>query len=360
LKNSNVIVKAILLVWCWPASSCCKSNNEKQADIVLGSLATVPFVIDDISGIVPMGNLNPPGHTFPTKHTYSYFKSPGSPKSLFAPGLLTVYQISRFRTTISGIAKDDYKIELGNPKGRNLFFAHVSSLSSKLQTATGNFSDAVCENYTTGGSNINYCRKPVNVDVQDNEIIGTGGDSPTSYNIDMGAFDNGTAICPLDLFTPGAKALMLPLFGNTDGTIRRTVNPICGEWNLDMAGTAQGNWYRTGEPRNPEDKHIALVKDNVQTQLPRISIGSNFFDLPSGLYFFDTQNTGLINRAFEQVTNDGNAYCYDLKYIYGASVPNTSIILKLENNNKLSIEKRNCNCSCMPYNFTAAKLSFEK
>ncbi|HRP33584.1 MAG TPA: hypothetical protein PKV73_16930 [Agriterribacter sp.] len=349
-----------IIVLCWAISACSKSDDEEKADIALGSLATVPFVIDDIAGIVPLGNLNPPGHTFPTKHTYPYFKTTGSPKSLFAPGNLNVYQISRFRTTVSGISKDDYKIEFGNPNGRNLFFAHVSSLSSKLQTAVGDFSDAVCENYTTGGSHINYCRKTVNVDVQDNEIIGMGGTNPTSYNIDMGAFDNGTAICPLDLFTDEAKALMLPLFGNTSGTIRRTANPLCGEWDLDIAGTAQGNWYRTGESRSLEDMHIALVKDNVQPELPRISIGSNFFDIASGVYIFSTQNTGLINRAFAQVTNDGNTYCYNLKYLYGASVPNTSLILKLENNNTLIIEKRNCNCSCMPYNFTEAKLSFEK
>jgi hypothetical protein len=51
--------------------------------------------------------------------------------------------------------------------------------------------------------------------------------------------------------------------------------------------------------------------------------------------------------------------CYTPVYLGGAVVPNTSIIVQLENNSTLALEKRNCDCACnLPYSFSAARITY--
>ena len=49
-----------------------------------------PIAISAINGWVPLGNLNPPAHTFPTDHQYIYLKVPNSVEPLVAPGNIVV------------------------------------------------------------------------------------------------------------------------------------------------------------------------------------------------------------------------------------------------------------------------------
>ncbi|HEY9226075.1 MAG TPA: hypothetical protein VIP11_05475, partial [Gemmatimonadaceae bacterium] len=49
--------------------------------------STPPIALANVAGWVPLGNLNPPGHTFPTDHQYLYLPaSARSPVDLVSPG----------------------------------------------------------------------------------------------------------------------------------------------------------------------------------------------------------------------------------------------------------------------------------
>lgn len=352
------------IISCLLLLSACKKNraNDVNYTINAGSLSFSPVDTAVVAGLVPLGNLNPPGHTFPTGHMYFYFKTPGIPHQVLAPGNLHIFQISRFRYNPGAPGEtSEYRVDMGDPAGTVLYFSHLSSLSAALQTAAGGFSGASCETYSTGGTNIEYCRKAVSLDVLAGDIVGNGNESASQFAIDMGFTVANVAVCPLDYFNTTVTALLVPKLGNTTGTIRRTTAPLCGEINQDIAGTLQGNWYKQGAPRSPEDAHIAFVKDNVEPEKPRISIGSGVPGLTSDVYNFTTMPSGGVNRSFQSVTNDGQIYCYNPLFYYGSPVPNTSIIVKLETNGSLSFEKRNCDCSCnQPYTFSAAKITYTR
>src|SRR6185369_15301677 len=55
----------------------------------------LPFDAAQIGGWVPLGNLNPPAHTFPTDHQYIYLAGWSSgtaqPASLYVPGDATIF-----------------------------------------------------------------------------------------------------------------------------------------------------------------------------------------------------------------------------------------------------------------------------
>ncbi|WP_018628131.1 hypothetical protein [Niabella aurantiaca] len=364
LKNKLI---AICLLGLLLIIASCKKENKKtvNTNINQGRLTLAPVDFEKVSGLVPLGNLNPPGHTFPTKHTYIYFANPGTELNVYAPGAIYIFQIARFRNTTTGFS--DYRIEFGNPSGTVLFLGHLSTLHISILEKANGFNDAVCETYSTGGSTVEYCRKPVSIEVDAGDIIATAGATAQSYNIDMGASVNGTPVCPLDFFAASAKNTMEAKAGSVNGDIRRTETPVCGAYNLDIAGTLQGNWYKQGAARDLEDQHIAFVKDNIQPDKLRISIGNAVPGMASGVYGIGIADvsdggfaTGLINRTFATVTPDGQTYCYEPKNIWGGSTTDISILAKMENTATLSFEKRDCDCSCEPYSFSSSRISFNK
>lgn len=340
----------------------CKKKKNAEYTIPPASLSVLPVDTSLIAGLVPLGNINPPGHTFPTNHMYIYFKNPGVAVQMYSPGNLHIHEIARFRSNWgTATAKEEYAVYFGSFSGTLLYFAHLSSLSPSLASAVNGFNGATCDNYSTGGSNNEQCRKQVSIDLNAGDIIGTSNQLPGQFAIDMGMRVNNKPVCPLDYFNAAARAKLEPKLGNGTGTIKRTVSPLCGETDLNVAGTLQGNWYKQGAPRTPEDNHIAFVKDNVEPGKLYISVGTAVPGLESRAYTFIQASSGVINRPFTSVISNGQVYCYNPLFFIGAPVPNTSIIVKLEDNGSLSFEKRNCDCSCnTPYAFTAAKISYTK
>ena len=81
-------------------------------------------------------------------------------------------------------------------------------------------------------------------------------------------------------------------------------------------------------------------------------------------YYFNPTSSGFINRNFAEVKPDGITYCYTLDLLgyvnTGNSIPNTSILIKMENNTTLSAEKRSCNCTCTPYTFSNFKMTYTR
>ena len=74
-----------------------------------------PLDIEYIMGIVPLGNLNPPSHTFPTDHVYFHItrqQGADSPDitTLYSPGNLTITRVSASEHVEAGFM--DYNVFL--------------------------------------------------------------------------------------------------------------------------------------------------------------------------------------------------------------------------------------------------------
>src|SRR5262249_28674859 len=112
-------------------------------------LTTSPISASQIGGWVPLGNLNPPAHTFPTDHQYLYLKTFGAPggatpAALVAPGSVT---ITRARQTQYSTGTTDYSLEFSPCRETHGEFGHVTTITSALLAQLGAF-DQGCSSYS--------------------------------------------------------------------------------------------------------------------------------------------------------------------------------------------------------------------
>jgi hypothetical protein len=335
-------------------------------DLKTAAFTFPPFDTADITGLVPLGNLNPTAHVFPSDHMYFYCFTGKPFLEIKSPGSVRVLRISRIHIN-AGAFNDhyDYKIALGS-NNSYMYWDHVSSLSPKLLAAVNNFTGATCEpTYSTGGSSYQGCYfEPPSLMASPGEALGIANTNGGLAGMDLGVYVNLVAMNPLDYFDTKSRSMMEAKLGSYDGRTKRTAAPISGEYNYDIAGTAMGNWIKQGYSRSPEDNNLALVKDNITPSIQVFSAGNTLPGLSSGTYYFNPKSTGLINRNFADVKVDGNIYCYTLDLLgfvnVGNSIPGTSIIIRMDGTTTMSAEKRNCDCSCSPYLFTSNKVSYTR
>lgn len=329
-----------------------------------------PVNMDNYYGLIPLGNLNPSGHTFPTDHIYFAKKSESSSASLYAPGNATITKISVSQNLTAGTS--DYSITFKPCSDLEAYFLHVLSVSQKL-------SDVLVppfswdNTYTTGGSTFRNYGKNVSVSINAGEQIGT------VKTFDLGAYDTRTnlsfanpsrwtslskdhTVCPINYYSGSLKTTLMALFGDWDGDPRRTIAPICGTIEQDVADTAQGAWFKKGTASwQNEDEHLALVHDNVNPNIAKFSMGTSAgaSGLSSGIYEFYPQGSGLVNRDFDDVRSDNNIYCYDV-YSWRDN-DYISIVFQLTSNDQLRIEKNSSSsCGSGPWSFTDKYTDFER
>src|SRR4029079_156416 len=106
----------------------------------------------DLLGWVPLGNLAPPGHLFPTDHQYLYINDPGNPASVrsvpvVSPGNITITRAHR--THYSNSDTYDYALEFALCDEVRGEFGHVTSLAPDLLQELGAF-DQECGSYGLG------------------------------------------------------------------------------------------------------------------------------------------------------------------------------------------------------------------
>lgn len=372
----------------------CKGNNKNELCRVLFPLEgiplcgnnkewfTVPPIPFEYLGVAaPLGSLNPPGHTFPTDHIYLNIKSsdevPNMPERLdvVSPGEVYITRISSSEHPSANSSFTDYDLEFYPCKEVYAKFGHVSFLSQKLQN---HFNQAFgdCIHNREGG---NYCNKNVNFKLAAGEEIGKTEFKGVGRGFDFWLADyrndklNYTnplrwsersfyITCPADYFTPSIRKTLYSFF-KIDG-IPRTIEPICGTIEQDVAGTAQGAWFVKGMGNtNSEDSSLALAYDNFNPLKGVFSVDTAMSKsgLLTGAYLFDSRNSGLINRDFKEVTADGNIYCYDsLHKKYEDTLP-MIIIAQMTNAANLRIEKQSKNeCGNGPWSFSSTYTEFER
>lgn len=296
-------------------------------------LTTAPIDLASITSIVPLGNLNPPGHTFPSDHMYFYLDGPGGgaapyETTLYAPGDLYVRSATASEHLVAGYT--DYGIVLGPCQAITIRLAHVTSLDPSV------FGDVVSmdgwtllEEYSTGGETYRTWRRTYDLPVTAGTVLGTTGGRVGQWALDVGAYDewvsaspvanaarwgNGSylhAVCPLLYYPSGALRTAL------EDLLSRSAFPgdpwPCGRVMQDVPATAQGVWFVEGTTETyPEDPHLALVWSNHDPLECVISVGQSISGYGPGTRTFTPLSTGRRNRAFTAITPDGLTYGYEL------------------------------------------------
>ncbi|MBI2343974.1 MAG: hypothetical protein HYV02_06555 [Deltaproteobacteria bacterium] len=352
----------------WICSGCSGSTSLPTCT---GSpiFSVAPVAVETLSHIVPLGHLNPSGHTFPTDHLYVLATEE---TTVFAPGDVTITSITEQNNLTAGTT--DYQIAFAPCSGVTAYYYHIDALAAALSATAGGFTD--CTSYSTGGTSFRNCTASPDLAVSAGEPVGT-----VDGTFDFGMHDtrmtpltfanasrwtgssepdNLHVACPLDYYPSDLRTtLETYLGGSTGGAAEpsRTVAPLCGEIDQDIAGTAQGVWFAAGTvSTTPEDPHLALVHDNIDPAIPVISNGTSMGTLASGAYQFTISPTGQINRDFGDITADGSIYCFEN---FGPS--NTILLLQLTSETTLRVEGESApDCGSGPWTFGSAFTEYER
>ena len=342
-----------------------------------------PVALQDVVGWVPMGALGPPGHTFPTDHQYLYLQNPDDfpnpPISVpvVAPADITITSVHR--TTFTAGNLTDYGIRFqpcGDVRGD---FGHLGTLSAGLLEAAGAI-DQNCVDYEpTPGNHVIACESlPFAYEVSAGQGRGTAGDgnsialdwtlwdrrvtpivfaNPDRFWDAPDDFDIAHIVPASAYFKPSISAAVAAKVGKYDGSVQRTAVPIGGSIDVDVAGTAQGHWFKPGAPYPPESSHLALAPDHITPDTTQaVSIGLSQPNVSGATWgTFAPQASGTFNRDFAQVTSDGSIYCYELA---NGSDP---VLVKLLTATTLRVEVRDEASTCSelePYAFGANSFDY--
>lgn len=338
---------------------------------------TYPINQSSYTNLVPLGGTNPPSHVFPSNHQGYYLTSAtttsGTP--LLSPGNVTITQIDDIENITGGW--HDYTIYFKPCNELTVYFGHVPAITDKL-------SQALTEpfgwngTYTTGGITYRNRGKNVSITMTSGEQMGTSGGRSGSTALDLGAYDTRVnnsfantnrwydmtrnSVCVLDYFSTSLKnAMMDKIFRAWDDNQKRTQEPLCGTAAQDQSGTAQGAWFSPGFSGSGEDPHIALVHDYFEFDKPIFSVGTNMAKsgLNVGVYPISVQHSGQVNRDFDEVTSDGNIYCYDSNG-NGYTTGPLKILVQLTDSTHLKVEKQSDSCGSGPWSFTSSASEFER
>ena len=342
-----------------------------------------PVALADFFGWVPLGNMGPPAHTFPTDHQYIYVNDPGSPAprrevNIVAPSDIIITK-AHAQTVTPG--SSDYSLEFSPCAEVYAQFGHVLTIAPAILGQLGAF-DQYCNTYSPSpGSSVSTCEtKFVAIKVRAGDVIGTaGGASPHSFGLDFSLwdsrvqpiayasashwsksndnFDSFHVVAASDYFAEPAASQIAPRVGSFDGKTRRTLAPIGGSIAVDVPGTAMGFWFNASQPTYPEVPHLAISPDNVDPTRVAFSIGSSLPGWVRGIVWFTPTSSGTVNRIPSQVTADGLTYCYE------GSGP-WVILAKLVDATTLRLEAKpqtvsSC-ASAQPWTFTAAAFDYKR
>jgi len=293
-------------------------------------LGTPPLALSAITGWVPLGNLNPVAHTFPTDHQYLYY-STGGPSTAIPVVAPTTLWVTRAKLSLYSTGVGDYSVEFQpclEVKGE---LGHLSVLLAKIADRLGPFNQN-CQTYSPNpGLTVTQC-STVNgaVKVEAGEQIATVGTAATSIALDFSLWDKRAAplafanparwqtssdgfdrfhVVPAsDYFAEPAKSLIAAKLGAYNGAIIRSVPPPGGTIAADSSGV-QGHWFLPGVSTYPESQHLAIARDNVNPNLYAFSIGTSQPGFTGGSFPFSPQVSGT-NLHPAMVTPTSGIVCY--------------------------------------------------
>jgi len=306
--------------------------------------------MSNIVEITPLGNLGPPGHTFPTDHTYLGVGERGSGKAfdLFAPADVYITSVSWTK----GITQDpiDYTIFFALCKDVIGYFNHVKTISGLLDKIT---EKKECEDYRSQAEG--SCTKLLFEKVDEGTLLGEVG--LKQGNFDFGLFDLRKELnfvnpvrhptrtrfiqCAYEYYRQDLQKQFFDL-------IKRDDAQQCGVTMQDVPGTLKGTWFHETSPKEyvvDWNVYLAFVQDNEFPDVEVVSVAGIITD-PSK-FEFNPRDSGFINREFSQVKADGNVYCYEAEDVekFQSSKPTGKIIVQLTSDTQLKIEHKSGSCT---------------
>lgn len=256
---SGIVVFAIGLAACGSSGGGSKTPiDPTMAGVSAGpfSFSVSPVALDQIRYIVPLGNLNPPGHTLPTDHIYFFIADPNAGESpvarrtdFFAPADGTVYSVipSEF---------GDVGVSMRSTTRVSYTIAH---LMPSVTITTGTQIHAGDRLGTTGGV---YA---IDLGVQNLDVTIGGLLNLSRYPVDEQHVD-----APLKYFPE-------PLRTQLYAKVQRLGSDRDGKFDFDVQGRLSGNWF--GE--TDASQQIAFSYDTYDPGAVRISISSGLSLAPA-------------------------------------------------------------------------------
>jgi len=295
-----------------------------------------PVNLDELRDLIPLGNLNPPPHVFPTDHIYfhpEYDEALGMSVEVdvYAPGDMWITKISSSQNSIDGrVLHTDYSVNFAPCSDIAGYFLHMTTLSEKLQKAFDKNKGNCKSSNSTGGRDYETCEAGVEVKVAAGEKIATGGGLKNQAGFDLGMLDyridplfhinsprwqsqkHKYTVCPFDQFVSPLREELMASFTDLNGEPIVGKEDVCGRIDFDIAGTAQGAWFTKGfKGFSPEDTHLALAPHNYEVGKQTFSVGTSVPGVEAETYLFEPKDSGIINVDFSKVV-PGETYCYEL------------------------------------------------
>jgi hypothetical protein len=233
-----------------------------------GRLTAAPVNLDELDFIVPLGWLNPPGHTFPTDHIYFSFKDRTLRHDIYAPADGYIRWVYHTALTSQGVDGSDYKIEIQHTTTFCSYLDHIHFLDPAIAEALGP--------ERTGSLD-------VHIPVRAGQRLGTtAGGNGGIVSIDLGVMNPAVT-----------QGFVVPAHYNyatlhADSPLRYYDEPLrstlyskvrCdgvdkdGRICLDVDGTLAGNWFSEGAGLNDWSRELAFAVDPLHPALRRIVTG---------------------------------------------------------------------------------------
>lgn len=211
-----------------------------------------PLAFENLKHVIPLGNLNPPGHTFPTDHAYFEKVDHAKAYPVIAPAAGTiVWMLSR--------DGGEAKIMVRCTPTLSYYLDHVIPDAEIVKGAP-----------VTAGARLGVTSDrgaAIDLGVVDERVTRTGFVRPERY-----PSDTLHAVSPFPLFAE-------PVRGRLYALIDRKGDDKDGRIDLDVKGRLVGNWFLEGldvkASANYEsrDKHLAFVYDVADPASVRVAIG---------------------------------------------------------------------------------------
>lgn len=348
MKRLALPLMLVLLLACAPAEEPCPERPFFSAAIVDP---------DSLLDIEPLGLLNPTGHTFPSDHMYFHFirdaQDDPLPVSLYSPADMEVSSVRAVEHVNAG--HTDYAINLEACGDIELIFGHVAELDEATFAGyldTGNWNQD--EPYSTGGETFIVSWIRPNISVTAGARLGRCGVQDFQYGVDVGIYDWTRSEPPVANRSRWGDGGYLRAFSVLDyyeeGALKAAMEAVIAREDLpgdpypygrvmqDVPGSAHGCWFMPGGGFPPEDAHLALVQWNRFPSQEVISNGNSLSTLMSGIYPFTPEGGGRLNRAFSEVSPDGQVYAWHLGPDWTPGGWEGTVLMQMPDANTLWIE----------------------
>jgi len=370
----NIFLSALIIIIL--SLLTCKSADDITAPkkkVGKGFLSVLPLNVEDFFFFANMGFVA--GKVFPCDHGAFLLTDVTKRVPVFSPADMTITkfmfcdeELSTEYALFLSVNQDEFQIKIG----------HLSAIHDDIMAKIEEYSVAECETLNTMGRTYIHCLKWVDIPVAAGDTLGMAGGNPGQNGLDFGPYDKTRkiefatdrfedylypyAVSPLDYFTEEICQILIPICGNTlcEPNVVRTIPPVGGTIDFDIPGTAQGLWFKVGEPFSPVDPHMALVYHNVDPTIPIFSMGNGLPDLDMGSYTFTIADTGYVDRPFQVVTPDSQLYRYNVWYLCSDSPSLRAVLLmQMIDDIHLKIEKQDVDTG-PPWQFTDQAVMYDR